>query len=82
MVGEILRDRIATWTKMMAEDANNLVQMAAHRVTHGSPPLLSPTEDLAVSARASLDAHQQRIRRRRGLLGLPYEEWRGPGGKG
>ncbi len=82
MVGEILRDRISAWVKSAAGDATGVVEMVTHRVTHGSPPLLSPSEDLALSARATLDAKQERIRRRRMLLGLPFEEWRGPGGKG
>lgn len=76
-----VNDAVNSYSRDLQQDVNNIMDMVYHRIMYGSPPLLIPSEDAAVSPRASLDAHQERIRRRRQLLGLPYEEWKGIGGK-
>ena len=76
-----VNDGIDGYMQELQKNANSVIDMVEHRIKFGSPPLLVPSEDTAVSPRAALDAHQQRIKRRRQLLGLPYEEWRGIGGK-
>ena len=81
-IGDRVRQGIQQWVQDATEDAQNLINMVVHRIQYGSPPLIDPSEDAMVSTRAALDAKQERIRRRRMLLGLPYEPWNGVGGKG
>ncbi|MGI0070508.1 MAG: hypothetical protein ACRECT_00270 [Thermoplasmata archaeon] len=74
-------ERVRAWTDQVRADARGLVAAVRHRVQFGDPPLLVPAEDAGVSTLALLDAKRQRIRRRRALLGLDYEEYSGPGAR-
>lgn len=77
MVGE----RIQAWVGQLRADARSITDAVSHRARLGDPPLLAPAEDLGVNALALNDAKRQRIRRRRALLGLDYEEFSGVGTK-
>ena len=81
-IGDRLRNGVDEWTKEARRNAQSILDTMSHRVQFGSPPLLDPSEDVAASSFAAMQAKQDRIRRRRKLLGLPYEDWNGVGNVG
>lgn len=81
-IGDRFRNGIREWTNEAERNAKNLLDTVSHRVQFGSPPLLDPSEEAATSSFAAMQAKQDRIRRRRKLLGLPYEDWNGVGNVG
>lgn len=77
MAEEPIREKAKTWVGEAKSDAKGILGMIQHRVNFGSPPLLSPASDAAISPTASLMAKQGRINRRRKLLGLATEPYSG-----
>ena len=69
-----LRDHVAT-------SANNLVTTLHHRIEYGSPTMVNMGFGVIfASAYAPPQLRQDRIRRRRQLIGLKYEHWEPPKG--
>lgn len=73
-----LRARGKEYIDQVRKDVDGMAKKVLHRVRYGSPPLMVESEDLAISPIAALAAKQARIRRRRILFGLPFEEWTEP----
>jgi hypothetical protein len=81
-IGDRLRNGVTNWTSEAERNVRNVIDTVSHRVQFGSPPLLDPSDEVAASSFAAMQAKQDRIRRRRKLLGLPYEDWPGVGNVG
>jgi hypothetical protein len=70
-----IADRLNAWVNRARQDVKTVVDTAQHRMDYGSPPLLDPSEDVGLSPNVSLSAKQERIFRRRELLGLENEPY-------
>lgn len=67
--------------KHVTTSANNIVSTLRHRIEYGSPTMLNFGVGVMIaSAYAPPQLRQDRIRRRRELIGLKYEHWDPPKG--
>ena len=68
-------ERVRAFADTVRADVRGVVDMVQHRIHKGSPVLLAPLQDVGVSSSILSNQAQERIKRRRALLGLDYEEF-------
>ena len=78
MIGGMVDRFKSAYVDDVKKDVGNAIDIVVHRIEFGSPILLDESEDLTVSPAIALSLKQERIRRRRLLLGLKWEPWQGP----
>jgi hypothetical protein len=76
-MSEPVRARLRAWADRAEGDARAVVDTVRHRARYGSPPLTLGGDEIALAPGLLGDAKQERIFRRRALLGLESRPWEG-----